>query len=273
MPLHRPTGGHWAVPGAVGSDQDVGLLRSPGAGLIWAHRRLVHEDRIDDAPGRFHFVLAREAQRLSGHGGSHEAVVRLPQCARIPAHIQLNLFRHELPAGGHDRCSNSDFYVRTEPETEVVRGANSELSPRETVLRRRLERDQHFGGSHGEVLTRPDVKWHVLPAPRIEIQPQRRERLDVRVGRDAGLVAVATELAADDALRGGWTDRLQDPDLLVTQGLVVRAYRWLHGEQGNDLENVILDDVPNRADFFVEVASTAYTEALRHGDLHALHVI
>src|SRR5262249_27314675 len=48
-------------------------------------------------------------------------------------------------------------------------GANSELSPRETVLRRRLERDQHFDGSHGEVLTRPNVKGHVLPAPRIEI--------------------------------------------------------------------------------------------------------
>ena len=125
----------------------------------------------------------------------------------------------------------------------------------------------------GEVLARPDVKWHVLPAPRIEIQPQGRERLNFRVGRNASLVAVAAELAADDARRGWWTKRLQYPHLLVTQGLVVRAYRWLHGEQGNDLENVVLDDVPDRADFFVEVAPTTYTEALRHGDLHALHVI
>src|SRR5262249_11625 len=102
--------------------------------------------------------------------------------------------------------SDGDFYVRTEPETEVVGGANSDLSPRETVLRRQLERDQHFGGSHGEELARPDVKWHVLPAPRIEIQPQRRERLDFRVGRDSGLVTVAAELTADDALRSWWTD-------------------------------------------------------------------
>ena len=51
-----------------------------------------------------------------------------------------------------------------------------------------------------------DVKWHVLPT-RIEIQPQGRERLDFRVGRDASLVAVAAELAADDARRGWWTDR------------------------------------------------------------------
>jgi hypothetical protein len=85
--------------------------------------------------------------------------------------MQLNLFRHELPARGHDRCSDGDFDVRTEPEAEVVEGANSELSPRETVLRRRLERDQHFCGRHSEVLTRPNVKGHVLPAPRIEIQP------------------------------------------------------------------------------------------------------
>jgi len=89
---------------------------------------LVHEDRVNDAPGHFHFVLAREAQRLSGHGGYHETVVRVPQCVWIPAHIQLNLFRHELPAGGHDRCSDSDFYIRTEPETEVVGGTNSDLS-------------------------------------------------------------------------------------------------------------------------------------------------
>jgi hypothetical protein len=36
------------------------------------------------------------------------------------------------------------------------------------------------------------------------------------------------------------------------------AYGWLHGEQGNDLEHVILDDVPDRADFFVEGAPTTY---------------
>jgi hypothetical protein len=172
--------------------------------------------------------------------------------------MQLNLFRHELPARGHDRCSDGDFYVRTEPETEVVGGANSELCPRETVLRRRLECDQHFYGSHGEVLTRPNVKGHVLPAPRIEIEPQRCERLDSRVSRDAGLVAVAAELAADDALCGWWTDRLQDPHLLVTQSLVIRAYGWLHGEQGNDLEHVISDDVPDRSYFFEEGAPTTY---------------
>src|SRR5215510_8200618 len=136
---------------------------------------------------------------------------------RISAHMQLNLFRHELPARGHDRCSDGDFYVRTEPKTEVVGGANSELSPRETVLRWRLERDQHFCSSPGEVLPCPDIKWHVLPAPRIEREPQRRERLDVRVGGDAGLIAVAAELAADDALCGWRTDRLQSSALLVTQ--------------------------------------------------------
>ena len=47
-----------------------------------------------------------------------------------------------------------------------------------------------------------------LANARIEIQPQGRERLDFRVGRDASLVAVAAELAADDARRG-WTDRLR----------------------------------------------------------------
>src|SRR5215831_3752320 len=129
MSLHRTAGGHGVVPGAVRSDQDIGLWRSPGAGLIRAHRRLVHEDRVDDAPGRFHFVLAREAQRLSGHGGDHESVVWIPQCVWIPTHIQLDLFRQELPARGHDRCADGDFYVRTEPETEVVGGANSDLSP------------------------------------------------------------------------------------------------------------------------------------------------
>src|SRR5262249_5301611 len=119
----------------------------------------------------------------------------------------------------------------------------------------------------------PDVKWHVLPAPRIEIQPQRCERLDVRVGCDPGLITVAAELGADDTLRGWCTDRLQYPHLLVAQGLVVRAYRRLQGEQGHDLENVVWADAPDRSYFFAEVAPPAYTEALCHGDLHALHVI
>ena len=54
----------------------------------------------------------------------------------------------------------------------------------------------------------------------------------------------------------------------------VRGIRgWgLHCEQGGDLEEVVLDDVPDRPGFLIEPPSTLDAEVLGHRDLHALDV-
>jgi hypothetical protein len=47
----------------------------------------------------------------------------------------------------------------------------------------------------------------------------------------------------------------------------------LHREDGQHLEQVVLDDVAHRAEFLVEATAALDAELLGHGDLHALDVV
>ena len=65
---------------------------------------------------------------------------------------------------------------------------------------------------------------------------------------------------------------LQDLDLFVAQRLAVHPRRRLHREIAQQLEQVVLDDVADRAGRVVEAAASLDAEVLRHRDLHALDV-
>ncbi len=47
----------------------------------------------------------------------------------------------------------------------------------------------------------------------------------------------------------------------------------LHGEQRDNLQEVVLNDVSDRSDFFVETSAAMNAESLGHGDLDALYVL
>ena len=68
--------------------------------------------------------------------------------------------------------------------------------PGERSLGRGLEPHQDLGGRLGQALAGPDQERHAGPSPRIDVQPHRGERLDLRVGLDALLPAIADVLAA-----------------------------------------------------------------------------
>jgi hypothetical protein len=52
------------------------------------------------------------------------------------------------------------------------------------------------------------------------------------------------------------------------------AGRWsVHRKQGEDLQQMILEEVPNGADSLVEATAAAYVECFRHRDLHAPDVL
>jgi hypothetical protein len=92
--------------------------------------------------------------------------------------------------------TEGDGHVGPEPEAHVVRPLDLLAEGR---ARRRLELDQHLGAGDREALARADVEGHPRPAPVVDLEPHRGERLHVRIGCDAGLVAVAAELPAHDA--------------------------------------------------------------------------
>src|SRR5687767_754132 len=63
--------------------------------------------------------------------------------------------------------------------------------------RRRLAQlDDDFSCGHWKTLSRADVERHTLPAPRVDLKPQRYKGFRLRVGLDAWLVAIVAKLTA-----------------------------------------------------------------------------
>ena len=110
-----------------------------------------------------------------------------------------------------------------------------------TLLRRRWSSTRTSVHVDRQLLAGAHVERHARPAPRVDVQPHRGERLDVGVGRDAVLVAVALELAAHEVVG---LERLASPlntfSLRVAQLLDAGADRRLHREQRDGLEQVVL---------------------------------
>ena len=75
---------------------------------------------------------------------------------------------------------------------------------------------------------------------------QRGERLDLRIVRDACLVAIAAELPAHDLRRIERPHRAEKPQLLGAHRLGVAADRRIHRQQRDHLQQMILHDVADR---------------------------
>ena len=67
-------------------------------------------------------------------------------------------------------------------------------------------------------------------------------------------------------------DRPQHLDLLVAQGVGFERRRRLHGDEADQLEEVVLQDVARRPGLLVERAATLDADRFRHRDLDVIHV-
>ena len=105
------------------------------------------------------------------------------------------------------------------------------------------------------------------------MQPDRGKRLDVRLRIDAGLAAVAAILSPHDFAGRQRPHRPERAVLLVADRVDVAADRRVHGQQGDQFEQMVLDDVANGADAVVEAAPALDAERFGHRDLRAAHVL
>src|SRR5579864_2700018 len=92
------------------------------------------------------------------------------------------------------------------------------------------------------------------------------------MGRHAGLLEIAAELATNEVLRLESRYRLQHLHFLIAYGFTVGARRRLHREIRQNLKEMILHDVPDGSGLVVETPAPLDTEVLSHGELHALDV-
>jgi len=147
------------------------------------------------------------------------------------------------------------------------------------------ELDAHFTGAERERLARAQVERDSGPAPVIHQQLESDESLDVRVPRDSFLVAVSRDLPAGDFTGGvltahhlaGHIQRVHGPDraeqlhLFVTDRLGLERDRRLHGHERENLQEMILNHVPQSAGLLVVSAASAHAHRLAHGDLHVVN--
>ena len=136
-----------------------------------------------------------------------------------------------------------------------------------------LEVDEHLRRRQRQALAGPDEERDARPAPGVDLEAHGREGLDLGVGLDARLLPVAVELAAHDVFGPGRMDRAEHLDLFVADPVRVDGDRRLHGEVSDDLEEMVLDDVADRAGLVVELAAPLHAELLGHRDLHAVDVV
>src|SRR3546814_6467397 len=87
---------------------------------------------------------------------------------------------------------------------------------------------------------------------------------------DAFLVGVAAVLAAHHGGRLDRADLAEQLAALVAQGRLVGTGRRLHGQQGDDLQQVVLHDVSQRADRLVDPAPTLARSAENTSELQSI---
>ena len=153
--------------------------------------------------------------------------------------------------------------------------------------RRQLELDRDLRRAAGQALAGAQVEGNVGPAPVLDLELERDEGLDLRIGRDLVLLAVADDLLVTDPARRVLAthdagadlgvgplgvDGAQDAHLLVAQRVRLEGDRWLHRDQRQQLEQVVLEDVAAGAGLLVERAAALDAQVLGHGDLDVVDV-
>jgi hypothetical protein len=122
-------------------------------------------------------------------------------------------------------------------------------------------------------LPRSDVEGHALPTPRVDPQPKGDKSLDARVRGHASFRSVAANLTTHDVVHGQVRNRFEDFHLLVANRLAVGPHRRFHCQIAQNLEQVILNHIPQSAGLLVKRAAPLHAKIFRHRDLHTLHAI
>ena len=168
---------------------------------------------------------------------------------------------------------HADAGRRVELDDDLVGLGPAHALGEEAQPRRLAEHEPRLGLGRGQALAGADEERHAGPAPVLDVQAQRGVGLGLRVRRHAVDRAVALVLAAHVVGGVGGAGGAQDGGDRVLERARVGARRRLHRDGGDDLHQVVDDDVAQRPDRVVEVAAGVDAEVLGHRDLHARDVV
>lgn len=264
------------------------LLESLGAtravGVLLGYNALVVVDVVqqigENLPGNVQLVVSHkvgvvaleavENQRLVGLGDSHVRVSAVVGQIEIGDNVlggetgQLGVHLHVDRLGGLD--SDNQLVSR-----QVVDDTLGDISE--------LHSDLHL--TLVESLTGSQNEGNTLPSVVVDLQMQSGEGNGSRVVGNtlivsvAGLLAVLrrTVLAENDVINVKHIDTSQDLDLLISNVLSAESDGSLHGENGENLQQMVLHHISDDTNV-VEVATSALSaERLLEGDLHVGNVV
>ncbi len=150
-----------------------------------------------------------------------------------------------------------------------------------------LELDGDLGVARGQPLAGAQVEGHIGPAPVVDHQLERGVRLGGGVAGHVRFRAIPRDLLAirhhpvailsphrqvEHLIGLDRLDRAQDLALLVAHRVRLEGDRRLHGDERQQLEEVVRHHVAQRARLLVVAAARPDTHLLGHGDLHVVHV-
>src|SRR4051794_5403924 len=257
-------GSYPAPPASISRKQLVGGVRAPCPRVVVREggRRPVGpgtDDRVDDAPRLLDLVGPGEQRRVALECVEDERLVRVGRvhAERRPVR-EVHRHRPDVEPQTRDLGPEAqhDPLVRLDADREQVRvGLDALLL--EQSMRDIPVLDCDLGRALRQAFASPDIERHSGPAPVVDRQLRRHERLGLGRRVDLLLVAVTGHLrrgapawavlATDDIamrarrLRG---DGAQDLHLLVAQGVRLERRGRFHRDEADELQEVVLEDVP-----------------------------
>jgi len=230
------------------------------------------DDLVGQLPGGLDLVPPGEQGRVTAHDVVNQAFISLRGIALVGAEVAgLNFDRHDVLLGrkvlGIDLEIDADIGLDADHQ-EVGLLVVLVVGKIEDI-RQRLELDDDFGTAAGEALTGADIERGAGPAEIVDTELHRHEGLRRRIFRHIWLFAVggdffaidgaAAVLAKDDIIAQGVVceggNRLDDLELFLADGLGGQGNRRLHGHHRQDLQDMVLDHVPDRAGMFIIAAA------------------
>lgn len=173
-----------------------------------------------------------------------------------------------------------DSLIGLDPKVKVVGRKPGHTDVIEQVGRGLPKRDDHLGGSAAEALARAKEDRDPCPPPVVDARPNRSEGLRFRVGGHVVLVEVSgypllphsspNILAPHNLGRLKGAEGPQKLDDLLPYGLGIKRSGRFHGQEREDLQRVVLDDVPDRPGLIVVAPAPLHPDRFGHGDLNVV---
>src|SRR5512144_193460 len=137
---------------------------------------------------------------------------------------EFDLFSSHSLAANFDARSEGYDKIGTQAKAVVIRMTLHDFT--ENRMGWPFEHHENLSCGYGQALSSANTEGHARPAPVINVKPQGRESLDLRMLGYAGLVPVPFELAAHKRVFIERPDRPQYADFLIPDAnRVIRSGR------------------------------------------------